>query len=87
MLEYQFSHIFHLYFYHKDHFRNLCKIFKLNERYIGYFYIDSFYYIELGDEQKIFRKDIPLDQDANKYFNITNSRELIEQKLADIIPS
>ena len=27
-----------------------------------------------------------MEQDVNKYFNITNSKELIEQKLAEIIP-
>ena len=84
MLEYQFSHEFNFEF---NYMVGCIKgIFKMNDSYIGYFFSDHFYYIELGDEQKIFRKDIPLEQDAIKYFNVTNSYELIGQKLAQIIP-
>ena len=84
MLEYQFSHVFLFDFNCVP--GKIKDVFKINECYIGYFIKHYFYYIELGDEQKIFRKDIPLEQDANKYFYITSSRDLINQKLINIIP-
>ena len=83
LLKYEFSQIFLFDF--GSTLNKLYSVILLNDDYIGIFCKKNFYYIKL-EKDKIFKKDIPKEQNALKYFEVKNSQDLIGQIIDNIFP-
>ena len=83
LLKYEFSNIFVFDFgCSLDQLKNVIL---LNDDYIGLLCQNYLYYIKM-DKEKIFKKDIPKEQNALIYFEVQSSKELINQKIDNIFP-